>query len=117
MILTEYMGGDQGNVYDYIRNMKLNLTLGVPREFTKMVFNFIIQLTMALEHAHNNGLVHNDLSLSKILFRKDAAGNITYVLTGFKPGGMKNFPSTMDDERFVGGFHNMLRVQKVRNYC
>ena len=45
-------------MYQYIDSLRLNLAINVPLTYIETIYDTIIQLTMALEFAHNNGLVH-----------------------------------------------------------
>ena len=45
-------------MYQYIDSLDLNLGISVPLHYIETIYDCIIQLTMALEFSHNNGLIH-----------------------------------------------------------
>ena len=45
-------------MYTYIESLGLNLALNVPHQYIETIYDCMIQLTLGLEFAHNNGLVH-----------------------------------------------------------
>ena len=47
-----------GDMYNYIESLGLNLAISVPHQYIETIYDCIIQLTLGLEFAHNNGLVH-----------------------------------------------------------
>lgn len=98
------------SAYEYIETLQLNLAIGVPHYFIEIVFDFIIQTTMAIEFAHNNGLIHGDFDLSKVLCiplkSKYAGSNHSRMLskvTEFNPGFAEVFPEyhTEEDKKFL----------------
>lgn len=54
--LTEATNG--GDMYQYIDSLNLNLAINVPHQYIETIYDCIIQLTLGMEFAHNNGLVH-----------------------------------------------------------
>ena len=72
-------------MYSHIENMKLNLALTVPKQYLKLIYDCIIQVTVALEYAHNNDLIHGNFDLSNILITSEGGHNV-FKLNNFKHG-------------------------------
>ena len=49
----------------------LDLAISVPNSYIEMIYDCAIQLTLGLEFAHNNGLVHGQFDLSNVVIGKD----------------------------------------------
>ncbi len=54
--LTEFT--NEGYMYQYIQSLRLDLALQVPMQYMETIYDCIIQLSLGMEFAHNNGLVH-----------------------------------------------------------
>jgi len=54
--LSECTNG--GNMYQHIESLGLNLAINVPLSYIELIYDCAIQLTLGMEFAHNNGLVH-----------------------------------------------------------
>ena len=63
--MTELHNG--GNMFNYIRGLNLDLSLDVTRKYRELVFDVAIQVATGLDAAHNAGLVHGSLDLSKVV--------------------------------------------------
>ena len=57
------------------------------------VYDCMIQLTLGLEYAHNNGLVHGTFGLQNVVISMDGDTPI-YKLTNFTPGSSLKLPMT-----------------------
>ena len=88
--LTEYVH-DAMNMYNYIQSLKLNLSMNVDKEYLELIYDCIIQVTMALEFAHNHDLIHGAVDLSNILITSDG-GHEVFKLTNFKHEFVVNSP-------------------------
>jgi len=60
-------------MYDMIRRLNLGNLSGLPRipeYYIRCLLGYIIQISRAMAHAHENGLVHGKFNLSKILVQQ-----------------------------------------------
>ena len=73
-----------GNIFNYIRRLNLNLAIDVPRSYIETIYDVVIQLAQGLDFAHNNGLVHGQFDLSKVVLDSEGE-NIMYKITDFAP--------------------------------
>lgn len=39
----------------------------IPKEYIKMILAYIIQISRAFSHTHQNGLIHGNFNLSKVI--------------------------------------------------
>jgi serine/threonine protein kinase len=69
-------------MYTYIDSLGLSLGISVPLSYIETIYDCAIQLTLGLEFAHNNGLVHGNFDLSNVVVAKDGDTNI-YKITDF----------------------------------
>jgi len=92
--LSESCNG--GNMYDFISSLQLNLGLNVPAFYLEIIYDSMIQLTLGLEYAHHNGIVHGSLDLSNVVLSRDGE-NIMYKITGFRPVTALNTPLIAQD--------------------
>jgi len=93
--LTEYWGVESTDLYRYIDKMKLNLALQVPRSYLQFIYEGIIQLSIGLEFAHDNHIIHGALNLSNVLLIKDDENPI-FKLNNFKHGSVINTPLNIE---------------------
>ena len=91
--LCEFTNG--GNMYQHIESLGLNLALNVPLSYIEMIYDCAIQLSMGLEFAHNNGLVHGQFDLASVVITKDT-DNIIYKIGDFRPTTSLNMPLTSE---------------------
>lgn len=56
-----------------------------------MIYDCMIQLTIGMEFAHNNGLVHGQFDLSNVVLNKDGEAMI-FKITDFRPTTSLNLP-------------------------
>ena len=78
-------------MYQFIESLGLNLGINVPQSYLEIIYDCIIQLTLALEFAHNNGLVHGQFDLSNVVITKDG-DNLIYKINDFRPQTSMNMP-------------------------
>mgnify|MGYP003695028639 CR=1 FL=1 len=71
-------------MYQHIESLKLELAIDVPRSYLELIYDVAIQLATGLDFAHNNGLIHGCLDLSKVVLTKEK-DNIIFKLTDFAP--------------------------------
>lgn len=82
-------------MYKYISGLNLNLGINIPLSYMETVYDCMIQLTLGLEYAHNNGLVHGNFGLSNVALAMDG-GTPIYKLTNFRPGSSLKLPMTKE---------------------
>ena len=75
---------DEGDFYMFL-GMKLNLALTVPKDYLELIYDCIMQMTVALDYAHNNNLIHGGFDLSNILVTSEG-GHKVFKLNNFKHG-------------------------------
>ena len=80
-----------GNMYQYIEKLNLNLAMNVPQTYIETIYDCAIQLTLGLEYAHNNALVHGQFDLSNVVVTKDG-DNLIYKINDFRPQTSMNMP-------------------------
>ena len=73
-----------GNIFNYIKRLNLNLAIDVPRSYIETIYDVAIQLAQGLDFAHNNGLVHGQFDLSKVVLQTENENTI-YKITDFAP--------------------------------
>ena len=73
-----------GNIFNYIKRLNLNLAIDVPRSYIETIYDVAIQLAQGLDFAHNNGLVHGQFDLSKVVLQSENENTI-YKITDFAP--------------------------------
>jgi len=78
-------------MYQYIESLNLNLAINVPQQYIETIYDCIIQLTMGMEFAHNNGLIHGAFDLSNVMVTKDS-DNMIYKIGDFRPTTSANMP-------------------------
>jgi len=66
---------NQGNMYQHIASLDLNLAIDVPKDYREMVFDVAIQLATALDFAHNAQLVHGKFDLSSVVIDREGRKN------------------------------------------
>lgn len=81
--MTELHNG--GTMFDYIRSLRLDLSLDVTRKYRELVYDVAIQVATGLDAAHNSGLVHGNLDLSKIMIQNNDE-HLEFKITDFQPG-------------------------------
>ena len=82
-------------MYQYIESLGLNLAINVPISYIELIYDCAIQLSMGLEFAHTNGLVHGQFDLSNVAITKDT-DNIIFKVTDFRPSSSINMPLTSE---------------------
>ena len=75
---------NNGNIFQYIKRLNLNLGIDVPRSYIEMIYDVAIQLAQGMDFAHNSGLVHGQFDLSKVVLQTENE-NIIYKITDFAP--------------------------------
>lgn len=78
--VTELHNG--GTMFEYIRGLNLDLSLDVTRKYRELVFDVAIQVATGLDAAHNAGLVHGNLDLSKIVIQNNDE-HLEFKITDF----------------------------------
>jgi len=78
-------------MYKFIEKKHLSLDKQVPRDYMEMIYDCIIQLSMALDFAHSSGLVHGNLDLSHV-WVSEANDHRTFKITDFQPGSSMELP-------------------------
>lgn len=82
---------NQGNMYDHIKSLTLDLSMTIPRSYIETIYDCIIQLAQGLEFAHESGLVHGQFDLSKVMLAKDS-DQMIYKISDFQPTTSLNLP-------------------------
>jgi serine/threonine protein kinase len=82
-------------MYEFIEGLGLDLSTKVSSAYLEIIYDCIIQLTMGLEYAHNNGLVHGQLDLSSVLLTREGDTNI-YKVADFRPLSSMSVPLTSE---------------------
>lgn len=72
-------------MYRYVQSLGLNLGLEVPLSYMEIIYDCMIQLTLGLEYAHNNGLIHGSFGLENVVVSRDGDTAI-YKITNFTTG-------------------------------
>lgn len=49
---------NNGDMFKYIQTINLNLGFNIPLHYMETIYDCMIQVTLGMEFAHNNGLVH-----------------------------------------------------------
>ena len=83
----------QGDMYKYVDSLNLNLGIRIPNSYIETIYDCMIQLTLGIEHAHNNGLVHGTLGLNSVQINKDGDTPI-FKVSNFTPGTCMKIPLT-----------------------
>jgi serine/threonine protein kinase len=83
---------NHGDMYQHISSQHLNLGIKVPLHYMEVIFDCMIQTTLAMEFAHNNNLVHGNFGLQTVCISKDGDTNI-YKLTNFLPTSSLKLPT------------------------
>lgn len=83
---------NQGDVYQFISAQNLNLGIKVPLNYMEVIFDCMIQITLSLEFAHNNNLVHGAFGLHNVCISRDGDTNI-YKVTNFLPTSSLKLPT------------------------
>lgn len=78
--MTELHNG--GTMFDYIRSLRLDLSLDVTRKYRELVYDVAIQVATGLDAAHNSGLVHGNLDLSKVMIQNNDE-HLEFKITDF----------------------------------
>lgn len=78
-------------MYKYIKSFNLELGISIPLSYMDIVYDCMIQTTMAMDYAHNNGLIHGTFSLKNIQVEKDG-DTAVYKITNFTPGTSMKLP-------------------------
>lgn len=63
----------------------------MPRGYLELIYDVAIQVATALDFAHNSGLVHGRLDLSKVLVHHNG-DSLEFKVTGFAPGSSMDLP-------------------------
>jgi len=101
-------------MFRYIESLDLNLGINIPLSYMETIYDCMIQLTLGLEHAHNNGLVHGTFGLNNVLIAKDGETSI-YKLTHFTPGSCMKLPLTNEANfwPFIRGRKRVSDAEKI----
>jgi hypothetical protein len=80
----------------------------------EIIYDCMIQLTLGMEFAHNNGLVHGTFGLSNVVFTKDGDTNI-YKINNFTPGSSLELPLTNEANfwPFIRGRKKVSEAEKL----
>jgi len=54
-------------MYKFIQSLNLDLGLTIPHTYMEIIYDCMIQLTLGLEFAHNNGLCHGTFGLNNVV--------------------------------------------------
>ena len=73
-----------GNIFNHIKNLKLDLAIDVPRSYIEKIYDVAIQLATGLDFAHNSGLVHGQFDLSKVVLEQEN-DHFLYKISDFAP--------------------------------
>mmetsp|Transcript_20791 Transcript_20791/g.32050 ORF Transcript_20791/g.32050 Transcript_20791/m.32050 type:complete len:223 (+) Transcript_20791:151-819(+) len=82
---------NSGDMYKYIQSLNLDLGLSIPLSYIETIYDCMIQLTLGLEYAHNNGLAHGTFGLNNVVLSRDADTTI-FKITNFTPGTSMQLP-------------------------
>jgi serine/threonine protein kinase len=63
------------------------------------IYDCMIQITLGMEYAHNNGLVHGQFSLKNVMLAKDGDTSI-YKITDFTPGTSMLLPVSDESNKW-----------------
>ena len=107
--LTEM--SNHGDMYKYIQSLNLKLDITIPLSYMEVIYDCMIQMTLAMEFAHNNGLCHGNFSLSNVALNKDG-DTIIYKVKNFAPGSSIKLPVT-DKWSFTKGRKNAKEAEKI----
>ena len=55
----------------------------------EMIYDCVIQLSIGMDFAHNNGLIHGQFDLSNVIISREGE-NVIYKLNNFKPSSSLN---------------------------
>ena len=61
------------NVYDFVSSMELgNLSHSrqIPELYVQQILKFLIHISRAFSHIHENGMIHGNFGLSKVICQK-----------------------------------------------
>ncbi|MFF7633157.1 protein kinase [Kitasatospora sp. NPDC008050] len=72
-VFAEYVDG--GSLREHIRDRRLYR--GTPQEVRARILDVAIQLAWGLQHAHDQGLVHQDVKPANVLLDRDGTAKIT----------------------------------------
>ena len=79
-----------GTLYQYIESLDLDLSYQVPLSYIELVYDVIIQMANALDSAHQNGLVHGNLSISSVMLHFSGAQKVLECkITDFRPTAVR----------------------------
>lgn len=81
--LTEACNG--GDMFSHIESLNLNLGINIPLSYMDMIYDCMIQLTLAIEYAHNNMCPHGKFGLQNVMLSYDGDTPI-YKISNFCPG-------------------------------
>ena len=98
-IFAEYVDG--GSLQDWIENKNNigQLYSGNRRTVLGKILDISIQIAWGLQHAHDNGLVHQDIKPSNIMMRSDGIAKVTdFGLANFRALAHKNIMPDKDTQ-------------------
>ena len=86
-------------MYEFIEGLGLDLSTKVSSSYLEIIYDCIIQLSMAMDYAHKNGLVHGNLNLANVLLSRDGDTNV-YKVTDFKPVSSMALPLSAEGQEW-----------------
>ena len=81
-----------GDMYKFISSQNLNLGIKVPLSYMEIIFDCMIQLTLGLEYAHSNGVVHGSFGLNNVHMAKDG-DTFIFKISNFTPTSSMKLPT------------------------
>ena len=105
---------NKGDMYKYIKDLNLNLGINIPLKYMESIYDCMIQLTLGMEYAHNNGLVHGTFGLHHVSLSKDGDTTI-YKINNFTPGSSMKLPMTNEANfwPFIRGRKKISNAEKL----
>ena len=75
-----------GTLYQHIESLNLDLSMHIPLSYIELVYDVVIQMANALDSAHQNGLVHGNLSIASVMLHFSGAQKVLECkVTDFRP--------------------------------
>lgn len=102
------------DMYSFVRSMNLNLGIKIETSYMEMIYDCMIQLTLGMEHAHINGLVHGTFGLHSVVVSKDGDTSI-YKMTNFTPGSSMRLPAEATFWPFARGRDRLLEAERIKD--
>ena len=107
------------NLYDFISSLELgNLshTRNIPDLYVQQVLKFLIHISRAFSHIHENGMIHGNFGPTKVICQKQNLmdeTDVNYIMVNFEPWKVEKF---MKDQGFDDNsiFKEVLKSEKAK---